>query len=100
MKQLNRTDFLVLDALSDGERNVAANIAIEVDRNRGYLNSRFQVLWDYGLVERIGPAERSGLYQITPKGKFVLEHEEEYFDSDIDFSSLVEEEFQREGVSA
>ena len=48
------TDFDILDALTDGERNNAANLAYLLDRDRSYINTRLPVLADYGLVERVG----------------------------------------------
>lgn len=90
MKLAAPTDFELLSALSDGKRNTAANLAIEIERNRSYINTRLPVLADYSLVERIGPAERSGLYEITERGLVVLEHREAYDDPDVDFEALVE----------
>jgi len=92
MKLAAPTDFELLSALSDGKRNTAANLAIEIERNRSYINTRLPVLADYGLVERIGPAERSGLYEITERGLVVLDHREAYDDPDVDFEALVESE--------
>jgi len=92
MKLAAPTDFELLSALSDGKRNTAANLAIEIERNRSYINTRLPVLADYGLVERIGPAERSGLYEITEKGRAALTHREAYGDGDADFDALVESE--------
>ena len=92
MKLAAPTDFDLLEALSDGKRNNAANLAIELGRNRSYINTRLPVLADYGLVDRIGPAERSGLYEITEKGLTVLEHRGEYGDDDVDFESLIDSE--------
>lgn len=62
------TDFLILDALSDGERDVATNIAERIGAKRNYINTRLPILADSGLVRKIGPLENSGLYQITPRG--------------------------------
>lgn len=45
---------------------------------------------DYGLVHKIGPAERSGLYEITPRGKAVLTHQDQYDESD-EFDALIDE---------
>lgn len=72
MRLVEPTDFQILDALSDGRRNIAANIAIELDKDRAYLNTRLPELEDYGLIERIGPAEKSGLYEITETGQETL----------------------------
>ena len=90
MKLASPTDFDILEALSDGKRNTAANVAIEIDRDRAYINTRLPLLTDHGLLERIGPAPNSGLYVITPKGRVVAEHREAYDDDDVDFEALVE----------
>lgn len=62
------TDFQILEALSDGRRDTAVNLAMILDKNRDYINTRLPVLADEGLIQRIGPADSSGLYQITPRG--------------------------------
>lgn len=92
MKLAVPTDFQLLEELSDGKRNNAANLSIELGRNRSYINTRLPILADYGLVDRIGPAERSGLYEITGKGQIALEHRTEYDDPDVDFEALIESE--------
>lgn len=91
MRLVDPTDFEILAALDDGKRNVASNLAVELDKDRAYLNSRLPVLADYGLVKRIGPAERSGLYEITAKGRTVLEYREEYRADEVDFEALIDE---------
>lgn len=85
------TDFEILGALSDGRRNNAINIAVELDRNRSYINTRLPVLADYNLIERVGPASNSGLYVITEKGEIVAEHQEAYEDDSIDFETFIQE---------
>lgn len=90
MKLAPPTDFDVLDVLSDGKRNTAANIAIEIDRDRAYINTRLPILADYGLIERIGPAPNSGLYEITEKGRTALAHRDAYGNDDVDFEALFE----------
>ena len=75
MKPIQPTDFELLESLADGKRNVAANLALELDKDRGYINTRLPQLEDYGLLKRIGPAPKSGLYQITDEGKQVLQQE-------------------------
>lgn len=62
------TDFQILDSLADGRRDIAANLAVAIGKDRNYLNTRLPVLADEGLVQRVGPAESSGLYQITARG--------------------------------
>lgn len=89
MKLVYPTDFEILEALSDGKRNTAANLAIEIDRDRAYINSRFPVLADYELVNQVGPAERSGLYEITEKGKIAADNPEAYRDPDVDFDAFI-----------
>lgn len=85
------TDVEILEALSDGRRNTAANLAHILDKDRAYINTRLPVLADYGLIERIGPAPKSGLYEITEKGRVVLEHQDHYREEGVDFDALVEE---------
>jgi hypothetical protein len=70
MKLAQPTDFEILEQLADGKRNVASNLTNHLDKDRAYLNTRFPILHDYGLVKRIGPASSSGLYEITPKCSF------------------------------
>lgn len=90
MRLVDPTDFDILTVLSDGKRNTAANIAVEQDKNRGYVNTRLPVLADYDLVERIGPAPNSGLYEITVKGQAALARRESYRQDDVDFRQLIE----------
>ena len=93
MDRLNQTDFKILNVLASGKRNVAANVALEIDVDRGYINSRFGYLLSEDLVERVGPKERSGLYEITPKGQVAVEHKQVYFaDESDDFESFVEQQ--------
>ena len=92
MKLQRPTDFLILQYLADGGRNVASNVALEIDKSRSHINVRLPILEDYGLVEKIGPAENSGLYEITPKGRIVLSHREKYDTPDLDFDALIEQE--------
>jgi predicted transcriptional regulator len=94
MKLVDPTDFEILEALSDEKRNTAANLAIELDRNRAYLNSRLPVLADYDLLNQIGPAERSGLYEITEKGQVAVKHREAYRQDDVNFEELIESEIE------
>ena len=78
MRLVEPTDYEILSVLGDGKRNTAVNIATELGRNRGYINTRLPALKDFELVERVGPAERSGLYVITKKGEGVVEDPESY----------------------
>jgi predicted transcriptional regulator len=92
MDRINKTDFKILEALDDGERNIAANIALEIDANRGYINNRFSYLLSRDLVQRVGPKEQSGLYQITAKGKAAVNHKQKCLNNEVDdFESFVEE---------
>jgi len=89
MKLVRPTDFEILEALSDGKRNTAANIAYHLDKKRGYVNTRLPVLADYDLIDRIGPAPNSGLYEITDRGLAALSHREQYDTAD-NFDALVD----------
>jgi len=83
MESLNKTDFDILEVLADGKRNVATNIAIEIEADRGYVNTRLSYLSEEDLVVRVGPKEQSGLYEITNKGKLVEENKEICLEEDI-----------------
>ena len=88
--KLTETDFLILGELREG-RNLAANIALEIDRARNYVNQRMPYLLDYGLVEKIGPMDDSGLYELTDKGRLAYEHRGKYHDDDVDFEAFLDD---------
>lgn len=85
MDLLNKTDFEILEVLGEGGRNVAPNIAEEIDANRGYINTRFQTLVAYDLVEKVGPSSNSGLYEITDQGRMAVEHKQQFLDDEIEY---------------
>lgn len=86
------TDFLILETLDEKGRNVAPNIALEIDKSRSHVNVRLPILEDYGLVEKIGPSEQSGLYEITPKGRTALRNRDRYDEEDTDFAEIIQKE--------
>jgi hypothetical protein len=88
------TDFDILDAFANGRRNNAANLAYELDRDRSYINTRLPVLADYGLLERVGPAPKSGLYAITDKGRAAADNRDAYRTDGVDFDDLVAKELE------
>ena len=83
------TDFLILECLAESGRNVAVNIAEEIDKSRSHVNVRLPQLADYDLVRKVGPAENSGLYEITELGRLAARHKEEYGEVD-DFADYLE----------
>ncbi|MFC6874851.1 ArsR family transcriptional regulator [Halobellus marinus] len=66
------TDFEILRYLAEEGRNNAVNIAVALDRNREYMNTRLGALARNDCVRRVGPAENSGLYEVTEKGEAAL----------------------------
>lgn len=88
MKLRRPTDFLILQELYAHGRNVATNLAELTGKSRKNLNTRLPVLADYGLVEKVGPAETSGLYEITPLGRRALRYADRYGDV-TDFEALI-----------
>ncbi|MFB6120428.1 MAG: ArsR family transcriptional regulator [Halobacteriaceae archaeon] len=90
MRLVVPTDFEILEALAEGGRNNAANLAYELDRDRSYINTRLPILADYDLVERIGPAPNSGLYEITARGERAVEHRDVYPEDESEFEALLE----------
>ncbi|QLH80032.1 hypothetical protein HZS55_15720 [Halosimplex rubrum] len=89
MKLKRPVDFEILGAYSDGEQDVGVNIAERIDYNRSYVNTRLPQLEDYGLLTKVGPSERSGLYRITPKGVAALRLRNEY--GEEGYEELVDE---------
>jgi DNA-binding IclR family transcriptional regulator len=89
------TDFLILEALAAYGRNVATNLSEITGKSRKNINNRLPQLVDYGLVRKIGPAEHSGLYEITTKGELALGHREEY-DEREDFGAFLDRRLEHE----
>lgn len=90
MRLTQPTDFEILEALGEHGRNVAANLALHLDRDRAYFNSRMPHLLDHGLVKKIGPADSSGLYQLTDRGRAAIKHRGAYDDVGPDeFETIV-----------
>lgn len=90
MRLTQPTDFDILGALETHGRNVAANIAVHIDQNRAYVNTRLPHLQDHGLVTKIGPTANSGLYELTDRGQAALGARDEYDDVDPDrFETLI-----------
>ncbi|MGM0398019.1 MAG: winged helix-turn-helix transcriptional regulator [Halobacteriota archaeon] len=91
MKLVYPTDFEILGFLAEEGRNNAVNIAVGLDRDRSYINTRLRTLADKDLVERVGPAERSGLYEISERGEAAVEYEAAYREEDVDFGAVIED---------
>lgn len=89
MKLRQPTDFLILEALEERGRNVATNLTSHIGKSRKNINTRLPVLEDYDLVRKIGPADRSGLYEITAQGKAALVYQDQYNETD-NFEALLE----------
>lgn len=99
MRLRQPTDFLVLEALHSYGRNVAPNVAEITGKSRKNVNNRLPVLDDYGLVRKIGPAARSGLYEITERGRVALQLRDQY-DAAEDFDALVDRRLESQSASA
>lgn len=92
MRLIQPTDFDILEVFEAG-RNVATNVAGELDHDRAYINTRLPHLFDHKLVERIGPASHSGLYELTGRGRAVIACRDEYTDLGAEgFEELVEQQ--------
>lgn len=77
MRLTDPTDYEILEALDEHGRNTATNISAHIGRNRSYINSQLSKLRGTDLVAQIGPVENSGLYELTPQGKQVVEYWQE-----------------------
>ena len=82
-------DFRILEVYADGRRNVPVNIALLLDEKRNTINPRHSQLRQTGLIRRIGPADTSGLYEITARGRAALQVQHRYGEADLDFAGLV-----------
>ncbi|MFB6086743.1 MAG: ArsR family transcriptional regulator [Halodesulfurarchaeum sp.] len=94
MRLAEPTDFQILEALSDGRRNTAANLSYVLDKDRSYINTRLPILADYDLVERVGPAPNSGLYEITERGRTVIDIRQSAAGPDVDFDARLAERME------
>jgi predicted transcriptional regulator len=72
------TDFEILEAMSDGRRQTAPNLAEIIDRESKYMNNRLAALAGVGLVEKVGPSDSSGMYVITDRGRKAFENKDLY----------------------
>lgn len=85
------TDFEILEAMSNGQRQTAPNLAEILDRRRQYMNDRLSNLSSIELVRKVGPSDRSGMYEITSRGLIALEFREDYeHEKASDFAKLVD----------
>lgn len=89
MRLSTPTDFLILEALSDGERDTAANLAKQIDRDRSYINTELPKLADQGLLTKVGPLQTSGLYQITPLGVAAIQKQALYVEDEGEFETAI-----------
>ena len=76
LDDLSPTDARILDTLEEG-RNVPANITDEIDRHSKHVAERISSLVDRGLVQQVG-RETVSLYEITPRGRQVLDAHREF----------------------
>lgn len=89
MRLVQPTDFKILSQLADGNRDNAVNLAVRLEKNRAYINTRLPILADYGLLDRVGPAPRSGLYVITDRGRAAVACRDQYERAD-DFEAVID----------
>lgn len=86
------TDFDILEVLSDGKRQTAPNLAEILEKESKYMNNRLAELAGHGLVKKVGPSDRSGMYEITELGRSALEYRQEYsHESAAEFRDLIEQ---------
>lgn len=71
-------DFEILDAMEDGTRQTAPNLAVLLEYDRGYVNNRLAALERGGFLRKVGPADNSGICEISERGKLALEYEDSY----------------------
>jgi Mn-dependent DtxR family transcriptional regulator len=75
--EISETDWGLLEKCSQN-RETRANLAVLLDVTPNYVSKELGKLTDLGLLEDVGPAEKSGMYVTTCKGDFVLEKRDKY----------------------
>lgn len=97
VKLVDPTDFDVLEVMSDGKRQTAPNLAELTGRKRQYMNDRLSALAGHQLVRSVGPSDRSGMYEITDRGRRALEYRDLYSHSKaVEFGKLVAGELSKD----
>lgn len=74
MRLTQPTDYEILEALDKHGRNTATNLSVLIDRDRQYINVELSKLRGTDLIVQIGPAENSGLYEITAEGQKIVKY--------------------------
>lgn len=101
------TDFLILEAFSNGENYTAGAIAHRIQNviysdheiTKENVNTRLPELENYGLLEKVPAIGRSGLYRISEAGLIALDYKTEYDNPNVDFLELIENELDSKGGS-
>lgn len=68
----------ILTVLADGKRQTPINVAAILDRDRNYMSQQLRDLESRGFVHDPGPAERSGMYELTDLGRIAAERIDRY----------------------
>ncbi|GGL47658.1 winged helix-turn-helix domain-containing protein [Halocalculus aciditolerans] len=90
LRLVEPTDFEILAFLDEHGRNNAVNVAAAIDRDRSYINTRLSELKRQDLLDHVGPAPNSGLYELNDRGEAAVEHRDRHGDPDVDFLCLVD----------
>jgi DNA-binding MarR family transcriptional regulator len=72
------TDKNLLNELLDGKRQTPKNLSVILDADRTYLSNRLRALEHKGFDESPGPADRSGMYEISDAGRVAMRHFDRY----------------------
>lgn len=96
LKLVLPTDFLILEALEEHGRNVATNLEYHTGKTRKNINNRLPHLEDHGLVEKIGPADKSGLYELTKMGEIAIDIQDLYSQDPDEFEEELSRRLQSE----
>ena len=96
MKLVDPTDFDILEVMEPGQRETAPNIAEILDKDRQYISNQLSDLAGKGLVKKVGPSVRSGMYVITEKGQVAVRFRESYsHEAHVEFENLIEQELNK-----
>ncbi len=90
-QNLNPTDIQILTALDKGNRQTPKNLGVLLNRDSAYISGRSRSLIRAGYADDPGPADKSGMVEISITGRVAVAHLDCYLQTYYDtFHKLCE----------
>jgi len=97
MRFKHPVEIEILREIADDRRQTSKNLAEIIGEDRNYVNNRVGALSGSGVLERVGPADNSGIYEITDMGHRALRFQDKYaHEHAFEFGQFVKGELSRE----